>query len=173
MAKEELDSGIDLVRIIDIDNGKEEIAMLGEDFSEGYVIVDDITEVADKPIKMNYLLVNNVYVPLEYIDAETIKKIIEINLEKEDEEARREIAKLVIEELLRKGFKFELDGDCDEYSVVIESPDGKHAEAYIREWHGDATFIGELSLLANTYCDYYKEFNKDKDDTEDEEYEDE
>ena len=153
---------VDLVRIIE--DGREEIAILGDMYSEGFGTVDkDYTDIINTPIKLNYIVVDDVYVPLEYVDAETLKKIVDIELTKRRDEARREIAELVINELRRKGFVFKIDGRCGaKYDITIESPDGRRGELYADDRHGDATFIGELSVLAMTYCTYYEEFEQRK-----------
>ena len=92
-----------------------------------------------KPL-VNYLeLPSGLYVPLEYIDTETLKKLVELEVEK-GADAAAEQAKIIVNELERKGFRFIAGNHID-----VIGPDNSSSEAY-----GDL-FVGKWGPLAKAF----------------------
>ena len=126
------------------------------------------TDIIDVNLTAFFIaLYDGIVVPLEYISTETLKKIVEIYIgEQDDVNAAKEISKIVIEELQRKGFRFSYEGECGyEYKATVKAPDGKEGIAKIYTWDGAFYYCCEYGPLAETYCNY-KKLNEEKQDEE-------
>lgn len=169
----------DKVSLLKVIDGKdEEIYIVSNTGLDGYAELDydEYTDVIDTPPVTYLKMGEEIYIPLGYISQETIEKIKNMYKTMSRKEAKKEASRLVIEELQRKGFKFQFEGDCDdEYRVTIEAPDGKSGSALIAWWHEDVGLCCELAFLAMTYCTYVKtnakrdEYSTEYDEEDDEE----
>ena len=70
-----------------------------------------------KPLAFYVILPSGLYVPLEYVGLETLRKLIEIDIEKGEDDAIRQQAELLVKELEKKGFRFEIR-DKDKARVI-------------------------------------------------------
>ena len=117
-----------------------ELAYIHTDYAASINTVYDSLETSKKsdtiyidnvrPV-VNYLeLPSGLYVPLEYIDAETLKKLIELEVEK-GADAAAEQAKIIVNELEKKGFKFVTGNHTD-----VIGPDNSTSTAYTDKFSG-------------------------------------
>ena len=121
-----------------------------------YLIKSNIgfSDVVDTEVSSFFLKLRDVYIPLDYISIETLDKIL-MTFALETKGAKRKILDIVINELVQKGFKFEVKGVCrEDFRITVTSPDGKRGIFEHSRWDTQDYYCCELAPLAITYCKY-------------------
>lgn len=113
----------------------------------------------DLDIATNFLeLGDKIAIPLEHVSIDTLKKILDIYVEEEDDDkAMKEISRIVYEELKAKGFEFKIEeASKSVYRVTVTTRDRKKGVTSISKWYSSIYYCCEYAPLAKTFYNYAK-----------------